>query len=175
MSVLTAARATRTTMRLCVAVPLWLVAVSLATNGLHAQSAISRTRQHVETLASPQFEGREAGSRGEQLAGDYIAAQLARLGAKPLPASGGAARNGMFMPFTFAAATKDAGSLIKISRSTTATAPTGNSISGGTVFVADKPSDVQALSFSDNTDEVGPVVFAGYGIVVPESQNFGYD
>ena len=31
------------------------------------------------------------------------------------------------------------------------------------------------LSFSDNGDANGPVVFAGYGIVVPEAQNFGYD
>ena len=35
--------------------------------------------------------------------------------------------------------------------------------------------DVRALSFSDNGDVDGPVVFAGYGIVVPESQGFGYD
>ena len=35
--------------------------------------------------------------------------------------------------------------------------------------------DVIALSFSDDADVTGPVVFAGYGIVVPETQNFGYD
>src|ERR1041384_5353865 len=35
--------------------------------------------------------------------------------------------------------------------------------------------DVRALSFSDNGDVSGAVVFAGYGIVVPESQDFGYD
>ena len=35
---------------------------------------------------------------------------------------------------------------------------------------------MQALSFSDNADVSDtPVVFAGYGIVVPESQNFAYD
>ena len=33
----------------------------------------------------------------------------------------------------------------------------------------------RALSFSDNGDISGPVVFAGYGIVVPDSQDFGYD
>ena len=33
----------------------------------------------------------------------------------------------------------------------------------------------RALSFSDNGDVEGPVVFAGYGIVVPDSQGFGYD
>ena len=37
------------------------------------------------------------------------------------------------------------------------------------------PSDVRALSFSDNGEVEGPVVFAGYGIVVPDSQDFGYD
>ena len=35
---------------------------------------------------------------------------------------------------------------------------------------------MQALSFSDNADvSDAPVVFAGYGIVVPDSQNFPYD
>ena len=36
-------------------------------------------------------------------------------------------------------------------------------------------SDVQALSFSDNADITGQVVFVGYGLVVPEGQDFGYD
>jgi hypothetical protein len=34
---------------------------------------------------------------------------------------------------------------------------------------------VQALSFADNATVSGDVVFAGYGLVVPDSQNFGYD
>jgi hypothetical protein len=34
---------------------------------------------------------------------------------------------------------------------------------------------VRALSFSDNGDVDAPLVFAGYGIVVPDSQGFGYD
>src|SRR4029079_10829411 len=33
----------------------------------------------------------------------------------------------------------------------------------------------QALSFSDSAEVSAPVVFAGYGLVVPDSQNFGYD
>ena len=37
------------------------------------------------------------------------------------------------------------------------------------------PHDIQALSFSDDANVSGPVVFAGYGLVVPESQNLGYD
>jgi len=34
---------------------------------------------------------------------------------------------------------------------------------------------VQALSFSDAGEVTGEVVFAGYGLVVPNSQDFGYD
>ena len=34
---------------------------------------------------------------------------------------------------------------------------------------------MQALSFSDNGEVSGRVVFAGYGLVVPDSQDFGYD
>src|SRR5260370_38627785 len=49
----------------------------------------------------------------------------------------------------------------------------GSSSAGRTAFTGTK--DVQALSFSDNGDVEGPLVFAGYGIVVPDSQNFGYD
>ena len=34
---------------------------------------------------------------------------------------------------------------------------------------------MRGLSFSDNGEVSGGVVFAGYGITVPESQGFGYD
>ena len=34
---------------------------------------------------------------------------------------------------------------------------------------------MQALSFSDAGETSGDLVFAGYGLVVPDSQNFGYD
>ena len=131
-------------------VPALLVAAASATS---SQSSSSATRTHVETLASERFAGREAGSAGERLAGDYLAAQLARLGAKPLPG-----RMNMFVPFEFTAGSKDGGSQLRI---------------GGATFNA--PKDVLALSFSDDADVMGDAVFAGYGIVVPESQNFGYD
>jgi len=50
-----------------------------------AQQPAPTTRDYVGTLASESLDGREAGTPGEQKAGEYIAAQLARLGAKPLP------------------------------------------------------------------------------------------
>ncbi len=117
-----------------------------------------RTREQVRTLASERFGGREAGSPGERLAGDYIAAELTRLGAKPLPG-----RTDMFASFEFTAGSKDGGSRLTVSRGA----------EGQNSFVA--PTDIQALSFSDDADLSAPPVFAGYGIVVPEAQNFGYD
>src|SRR5687768_8398070 len=65
----------------------------------------SPTRAHVQTLASEKFGGREAGSDGERLAADYIAAQLQRIGARPLPG-----RRDMFHAFEFTAGSRDGGS-----------------------------------------------------------------
>jgi len=141
-------RITRTTIAAITAV------VALSTAAAFSQSAAkSTTRTYVETLASERFAGREAGSSGERLAGDYLAAQLSRIGAKPLPG-----RDSAFLPFEFTAGSRDGGSRVAV---------------GSTTFTA--PLDVLAMSFSDDTEITGPAVFAGYGIVVPESQNFGYD
>ncbi len=129
-----------------------------------AQTATgSRTRPHVEFLASDKLEGREAGSAGERLAADYLASQLARIGARPLPG-----RPDMFLPFEFTAGSRDGGSRMTIRQGS------GGSGQGSDRTFAER-SDIQALSFSDDADISGPVVFAGYGLVVPESQNFGYD
>jgi len=43
----------------------------------------TRTRAHVEALASPRLEGRLTGSAGEQLAGNYLMDELRKAGAKP--------------------------------------------------------------------------------------------
>jgi hypothetical protein len=150
-------------------VPLWFVlAAAVAPTAGSAQTATtSETRPYVQTLASDRFEGREAGSTGERLAGEYIADQLARLGARPLPG-----RRDMFVPFEFTAGSRDGGSMIRVGHGTAA-APAGTV--AGAVFVVTERADIQALSFSDDGEVTAPVVFAGYGIVVPESQNFGYD
>lgn len=125
----------------------------------HAQTATapSQTRAHVTTLASEKFEGRLAGSDGERRAADYIAGELARIGAKPLPPD-----TDDFAPFEFTAGTKDGGSTL------TVTAPSATQTFAAT-------AEVQALSFSDSGEVSGPLVFAGYGLVVPDTQTFGYD
>ncbi|HTI40572.1 MAG TPA: M28 family peptidase [Vicinamibacterales bacterium] len=121
-------------------------------------TAASRTRTAVEFLASDRLEGRDTGSPGERLAGDYIAMQLARVGAKPLPG-----HRDLFMPFEFTAGTRDGGSNLTMRAG------------GGASKAFRGTEQIQALSFSDDATVNGPVVFAGYGLVVPESAGLGYD
>ncbi len=117
------------------------------------QAARTRTRTYVETLASEKFDGRLTGSAGERLAADYISAELKRIGAKPLPG-----RDDYRLPFEFTAGSRDGGSVLTVNK---------NEFTNR--------ADVRALSFSDNGTISGPIVFAGYGIVVPDGQEFGYD
>jgi Zn-dependent M28 family amino/carboxypeptidase len=67
----------------------------------------------------------------------------------------------MFVPFEFVAGSRDGGSQLTIERSASRD--------------VSRAANVRALSFSDDAEVTGDVVFAGYGIVVPEAQNFGYD
>ena len=67
------------------------------------------------------------------------------------------------MPFTFTAGSKDGGTTLTVTKDA----------GGAQTFTG--AATVQALSFSDTVEATGRVVFAGYGLVVPEAQNFGYD
>jgi len=137
--------------------------------------APSKTRATVEALASSRLEGRLAGSNGEKLASDYLVAELKTIGAKPLP---GAAD--FIEPFEFTAGSRDGGSTIAV-RGKRTNGPDGRPVAGewgvvaGDTLPGGPGATVRALSFSDNGDVQAPVVFAGYGIVVPDSQGFPYD
>jgi hypothetical protein len=132
-----------------------LAAASVAPVSTQSVITTSSTRAHVEALASERFEGRLAGSNGERLAAEYIVRQLDVIGARPLPGLAD-----YRLPFEFTAGTSDGGS----------------SVSVGEQSGADNPAwRIQSLSFSDNAEVTGSAVFAGYGIVVPDSQSFGYD
>jgi hypothetical protein len=137
-----------------------LIGCATSTAAQNATTSPSPTRRHVETLASEKLDGRLTGSEGERLAGDYIVSELKRIGAMPLPGL-----PDYRVPFEFTAGSRDAGSTVEVSQ--------GGSGKAGGKYTA--RGDVQALSFSDNADITGQVVFAGYGLVVPEGQDFGYD
>jgi Peptidase family M28/PA domain/PDZ domain len=119
--------------------------------------AQSRTKTRVATLASEKFEGRLTGSPGEKLAADYLISELKRMGAKPLPGM-----TDFRMPFTFTAGSKDGGTTLKHTDGKTSGGATGG-------------DNILALSFSDSGSTSGGVVFAGYGLAVPNTQEFGYD
>jgi hypothetical protein len=143
-----------------------LVAIAAIPSG-HVAAQTSRTRVHVETLASPRLEGRLAGSNGEKLASEYLVGELRKIGVKPLPG-----RTDFLLPFEFTAGTKDGGSSISLG------SDARNGVDSGIVFTGSggvTGGQVRALSFSDNGDAEGAVVFAGYGIVVPDSKGFSYD
>ena len=107
---------------------------------------VAQVRRYVTTLASEQFGGRQTGTEGERLARDFLIGELKRMGAKPLPG-----QREFALPFEFTAGARDGGTTLSI------------------------PGTARALSFSDSGDVTGSLVFAGYGIVVPDSQDFGYD
>jgi Zn-dependent M28 family amino/carboxypeptidase len=146
-----------------------VVSLTLLLARIEAQApatATSRTRAHVTALASEPLEGRLVGSAGERLAADYLVSQLKRIGARPLPG-----RTEYLLPFDFTAGTRDGGSSI----STASPVGSGTAVGSGFSRIYSARTEVQALSFSDNGEVTGPVIFAGYGIVVPDSQDFGYD
>lgn len=125
-----------------------------------AQETASKTKPHVTALASGTLEGRLTGSAGERRAGDYIISQLRQIGAVPLPG-----RTDYRLAFQFTAGARDGGSSLTVS----------SSRPGARTETFTARTDVQALSLSDSGAIDGPLVFAGYGIVVPASQDFDYD
>ena len=128
-------------------------------SGRSAQPADPRSalESHVTTLASPEFGGRLTGTEGEQRAASYLAEQLVALGAEPLPGE-----DDLLLDFEFTSGARDTGSTIQVETES------------GAVTFSDQ-TQIQALGFSDSTEVEGEAVFAGYGIRVPDSQDFGYD
>ncbi len=109
-------------------------------------------RTHVTRLASDEMDGRLTGTEGARRASDYIVRELERVGALPLPG-----RDSFRIPYEFTSGVNDQGSTL--------------SLSGW----EGPPGSVRGLSFSDNGEVSGGLVFAGYGITVPDGQGFGYD
>ena len=142
-----------------------VVAVSLAvlflgSVGAFAQSGTdgepSSIRANVEYLASDALEGRFTGSEGIRKAADHIIAELEAIGAGPLPGVGD-----YRLPFEYTGSARDGGSTLRL-----------ETADGGSRDFADS---VRGLSFSESTTATGPLVFAGYGLVIPDTDGFSYD
>ncbi len=124
-----------------------------------ARASADALRKHVEYLASQELAGRLTGTEGERLAADYLERELKRLGAVPLPGA-----DGYHFPFEFTAGTNDAGSTLTIAASGDEEPSSWQGV-----------ESVRALSFSDSGVVQGSVVFAGYGLKLPPSQDLSYD
>jgi len=116
-------------------------------------------RAHMTFLADDAMEGREAGTRGYDIAANYVAAQYALLGVKP------GAANGSYLQRVPLLAFKNA--------------------SEGSVTLTGADGKEQALKFGEDylpsaqaqTTEVNvsaPLVFVGFGLVAPEKGRDDY-
>jgi hypothetical protein len=124
-----------------------------------AQTAVrvqpERYIQDVRYLASPELEGRGAGTKGLERAADYMEARFKQLGLQP------AGERGTYrQPFQVTTGAKPGPG----NRIQTRVAGKTNQVTLNADFVP--------LSFSRNGQVEGQVVFAGYGITAPE---FHYD
>jgi hypothetical protein len=137
------------------------VAIALATNPAVIPGDLepvgTSVERLVDILTSNELEGRLTGSAGERAAASYLTKELERLGVEPLPG-----QESLQVSFQFDAGVADGGSAITIGGE-----------DGETVY--DAARDVTALSFSPEGVVTGPVVFAGYGLVVPAGRGPGFD
>jgi len=135
----------------------WAILLVLSACSAGAPPAVD-TKTVVATLASEDFEGRLTGSEGSQKAADYVISELERFGASPAPGA-----DGYLSPFPFTAGVADGGSHLTLK------------LPSGEIKTWEDRASVQALSFSDTGTASGPLVFAGYGLNVPETDGFSYD
>src|SRR4051794_28009682 len=110
--------------------------------------------KNVEYLASDDLQGRNVGSPGFDKAASYVAGEFERAGLKP--AGGG----NYFQPVQFTEAALDP------AKSSLALVRSGKSVS------VPVPAEAQLNYSSHSAASVkAPIVFAGYGLVIPEANH----
>jgi Zn-dependent M28 family amino/carboxypeptidase len=107
--------------------------------------------KHVSYLASDKLKGRNVGSAGFDLAADYMAKQFEKAGLKP---AGG---DGYFQQVGFVETSLVSSSLELVHGDGSVKVPIPAEAHTG--FFAQSPEEIEA-----------PVVFAGYGLVIPEAK-----
>ena len=160
---------------------LLLVSFGAAGGSAAQEPAALDTRAIIEYLADDRLEGRLTGSPGIRMAADYIIEQLEAIGAEPLPGVGG-----FRQAFSYTAGVTDTGSSLRVEGTGGTRLPGRGGVATTTLAVSssltvsnedsdpDTPS-IRALSFSDTGTVEGQFVFAGYGLSLPETDDFGYD
>lgn len=128
---------------------------------------IDKLAAHVHFLASDEFEGREAGTRGEQIAAKYLAAQLRQFGVRPFSyPSGPLVEDSMSYVQPFDA--------VKVTVLPSSGLTLVDSSTGRHSFMWFGEHFVNFHQYVVDGDFSGPMVFAGFGITAPEFQYDDY-
>ncbi len=128
------------------------ISLSAAQAQLDSAAVMPRLKIHISTLASDEFGGREPGTKGEELARNYIINEFKKIG---LTAKG---TNGYLQPFTFTKVIK--------------AGPSTKLILAGQEFTVNQ--DCYPLAYSANASAKGIVENVNYGISVPALQHDDY-
>ena len=118
-------------------------------HGLQANAAAAqRIRAHIEFLASDLLEGRDTGSRGHEIAANYVASEFRQLGLTPAGPNGS-----WFVQVPFRRASLDGTPRISLT-------------SGGrtTALVIGRDAAVRPSLTEQQVSLAAPLVFVGYGI-----------
>lgn len=144
---------------------LFAALTSLVRGDISSYKAVSTTaitaaelKEHVRYLASDELEGRGAGTKGSQLAREYIATLFAEWGLRPMGENGS-----YFQTFNFPGRLRlGEGNYLEL------TLPDGQR----RVFLPER--DFLPLALSANGEVEGELVFVGYGISAPEKNYDDY-
>lgn len=120
--------------------------------------ATSSIKQDAQFLASDELEGRLTGSPGACKAAEFLAQRLSSLGAQPIDDTD------LLKEFEFSTG-------VEVDKSKTNATLT----SGETSTELKLDQDFRPLAFSATGEVSGPIVFAGYGLVLPGGEAHGYD
>lgn len=132
--------------------------LNLIAIGQVAQSDVETYRQHVQTLANPFFEGRGSGSKGNDLAADYLEFYYRKAGLKPaFPSASAEGREPV--PFSSYRQSFSVGRGTVVQSAAMSYVPTG-----GTAVGLKPGEDFNVLAISSSGEVKGQVVFAGYSI-----------
>jgi Tol biopolymer transport system component len=119
-------------------------------NALSPNIRAEDLKYEASWLAAPAREGRETGTAGAKAAADFLTGYFKTLGLKPLATD-------FREPFEF-----NSGARVEAEKSSLVVATDGKE----KAFALDK--NFRPLAFSENASAEGEVVFAGYGLSVPE-------
>ena len=124
---------------------LFTIAVSGGDKAIDWNAAGKAWWKHVSYLASDKLKGRNVGSPGYDMAADYVAAQFEKAGLRS-----------EFQPVSFVETSLISSSLELVHGDRSVKVPIPEEVH--TAFSAHSPEELEA-----------PVVFAGYGLVIPEA------